>query len=289
MKIVILISLLVLNLFADKLLVINSNSNIQKYKSVEKSFIENYKGSYEILDLSNLSQKEIKDYLYDEYPDTIYAIGAKAYIYSNMYLPEKTIFFSSIVNYQRFEMSDDRYGVATELHEGMKLTLIKSLFNKTKSISIVYSDFTEDLYNSFKNYAPLLGLEIKGKKISRSGELDKAFIEKSDALLLISDPILLKNEKNVIKLFEDMEKLKKPVFAYHKLFIDFGATLVISADNPTIGRQVSLMVNRHNKKKEFKKIQIPIGTNVIFNKKQADKIGLSYDKKGLSVVNEVIE
>ncbi len=289
MRTLFILALLIINLYGSKLLVLNSNSKIEKYKSVQKAFTENYKGDFEVLDLSKISKKQIKEYLYDEYPDTVYAIGTKAYSYANMFIPEKTIFFSSIVNYKRLNIKNNRYGVSNELHSGMNLIIIKSLFTDISSLGIIYSEYTKDLFESFRENAESMGIIIKGEKISKNGDIDRTLLKETDALVMIADPMLLKNEADVLEIFQEMNSLKKPVFAYHELFIRFGASVVISAHNPTIGAQVASMVKDYQDKKDFPKIQIPMGTNVIFNKKTADALGLKYNEQALSVVNKVIE
>lgn len=289
MRLLCIIALLVVSLYGNKILVINSNSSIDKYRSVENAFLMSFEKPYAVLDISEMSKNEIKKYLYDEYPDVIYVIGTKAYRYTNMFVPEKIIFFSSIINYKRLKLKDNRYGISNELHSGMNLTLIKSLFNRTKKLSIVYSDYTQDLYESFKENASLMKIEIIGQKISKNETIDKDILKQTDGFILIADPLLLKNEKTVISLFADMKELKKPIFAYHKLFINLGASLVISAHNPTIGRQIASMIEEFENKQEFTPIQIPMGTKVIFNKKIVDKLDIKYNKKALSVVDEVFE
>ena len=289
MKILFILALFILHLYADKILILNSNANIEKYKSVQEEFIKNTKVPYEVLDIAKLSQKEIKEYIYDEYPDIVYTIGLKAYRYVNAYIPEKTIFFSSIINHNRLGISENRYGVSNELHSGMHLTLIKSLFHETQTLSLIYSDYTKDLFENFKSNASKIGIKIIGEKITNDGSIEIENMQQTDGLILIADPLLLKDEQRVMKLFEHMEKIKKPIFAYHDLYIKFGASLVISADNPTIGRQIAHMMQLFNDKKEFIKIQIPMGTNVIFNKKMVESLGIKYDLDALSVVNKVIQ
>ena len=273
MRTLFILALLIINLYGSKLLVLNSNGKIEKYKSVQKAFMDNYKGDFEVLDLSKISKKQIKEYLHDEYPDTVYTIGTKAYSYANMFIPEKTIFFSSIVNYKRLNIKDNRYGVSNELHSGMNLTIIKSLFTDISSLGIIYSEYTKDLFESFRKNAESMGIIIKGEKISKNGDIDRTLLKETDALVMIADPMLLKNEADVLEIFKEMNSLKKPVFAYHELFIRFGASVVISAHNPTIGAQVASMVKDYQDKKDFPKIQIPMGTNVIFNKKNGGRPG----------------
>lgn len=289
MKILFTLAFFMLSLYANKILILNSNANIEKYKSVQEEFIKNTKKHYEVLDIAKLSQKEIKEYLYDEYPDIVYTIGLKAYRYANVYIPEKKIFFSSIINHNRLNMSKNRYGVSNELHSGMHLTIIKSLFHEIQTLSLIYSDYTKDLFESFKSNASNIGIKIIGEKITNDGYIEMKNILQSDGLILIADPVLLKDEQKVNKLFEDMSKIKKPIFAYHDLYIKFGASLVISADNPTIGRQIARMMQLLNNKKEFIKIQIPMGTNVIFNKKMIKNLGINYNEHAFSVISKIIE
>lgn len=289
MRLLVLLSLFILSLNAQKVLVINSNVSIEKYKNVQSSFSENFKYPFDFIDISKMNKKEIKEYLYDEYPDVVYAIGAKAYQYTNLYIPEKTIFFSSIINYKRLNLTRNRNGVSNELYSGMNLTIIKSLFPKTKKLSVIYSEYTKDLYESFKQSAKNVNIEILAHKIDKKSMVKISELKKSDGLILVADPLLLKNEKEVKKLFKQMKEIKKPIFSYDRVFINFGATLAISAHNPTIGNQIALMMTSYLKNEEYKNIQIPIGTNVIFNKKIADEFGFEYNHSALSVVNEVIQ
>ncbi len=288
MRLVLLFVLLALSLNAkEKIVVMNSNSSIQNYTVAKNSFLKNINKEVKVFDLKDKSSKEIKEYLYDEYPDIIYAIGTKAYKYANLYVPEKTIFFSSIINYQRLDLKKNRLGVSNELYTGVKNTLIKSLFNKIESLTIIYSEYTKDLFYSYKKTAKQVGVKIIGQNISK-GDIDYKKLDNTDGLILIADPLLLKDESSVITLFNKMIEYKKPVFAYHKLFIDVGATLVISVDSSIVGQQVAIMLKDYLKKKDIKKIQMPMGTTVIFNKKVADNMKIEYNENAFSFINKVI-
>ena len=289
MRLLIYLMFFLYTLNAQSIVVLNSNASVDKYKSVQNGFEENFKGQYEVLDVSKISQQQVKEFLYDEYPDIVYAIGTKAYSYANMYVPEKRIVFSSIMNYKRIKLNENRYGVSTEIYSGVQLTLIKSLFSDVQTLSIVYSHYTKDLFESFKRNATLMNIKIIAQEISKSKSIDNRILENSDGFILLADPLLLKSEHRVISLFKDAKRLKRPIFAYHELFLKLGASMVISADNPTIGRQVSSMLSELKTKNLSMKIQMPMGTSVIFNKKAADEMQLNYDNMALSVVDKVIE
>jgi putative ABC transport system substrate-binding protein len=266
----------------------SSNSKVDRYQSVENSFKETFKHQYKYIDISNMSKNEIKDYLYDECPDVVYTIGAKAYQYANTFIPEKTILFSSIVNYKRFYSKGNKSGVSNELHSGMQLTLINTIFDKQKKLGIFYSKFTKDIFEDYKQQAKKLGMDIRGFELSNE-IIDQNFFQECDAVILIADPMLIKSEKRIKYIFDTMKNLKKPVFAYNDLFIKYGASMVISADNPTIGRQIASMIEIYQQKNILKDVQFPMGTNIVLNKKLLDELDINYNKSALSVVNKIIE
>ncbi|WP_294962993.1 ABC transporter substrate binding protein [Sulfurimonas sp.] len=292
MRLLILISILTLFLQAQDILIINSNSNIQKYKETEVGFSKSINGPFKTLDISGMSSSEIREYLYTEYPDIVYAIGAKAYQYANQYIPEKKIYFSSIMNWKRLDINGERYGASQELFSEMHLTLIKSIFNDIKTIGIVYSNYTEDVMQDFSDNAQKLGIKILTQKVSKSSIAYETFDDiftKTEAMIILPDPILLSNDEIVENLFKLSKKYKKPVFAYHELFIEYGAALITSVDNLTTGRQIATMINSIAKIGVHKKILYPAGTKVIFNKKVVLNLELKFNNNSTSVIAEVIE
>ena len=281
--------LFTVSLYAETILVMNSNAQIERYKSMENAFTEDIDMDYKRIDIRNMSQNNIKEYLYDEYPDIVYAIGTKAYQYATKYIPEKKIFFSSIVNYKRLKMGKKCFGVSNELHTGMKLTLIKSLLSNTKTISMIYSRYTKSVYESFKKEAKHVGIKVIGQKIDEESVFDMPKLQSADAFVMIVDPVLLKDEKKVKGLYSTLKKSNKAIVAYHPLYIKYGAVLILSVDIPTVGRQVSSMVQSDMSGHAFTPIQMPIGTKVIFNEGLAKRMKLHYDKSALGIVNKVIK
>ena len=275
--------------YSESILVINSNDSVERYQSVENAFAKQIKNDFTRINISKMTDNEIKEYLYDVYPDIVYAIGTKAYQYAKKYIPEKKIFFSSIVNYKRLKMSKKSFGVSNELHTGMKVTLIKSLLSKTKTICMFYSRYTKDVYESFKEEARHIGIKVIGQKIEENDTFNMSNLEKADIFVMIADPVLIKNEKKVKRLYHILEKAHKPIVAYHPLYIKYGAVLVLSVDLPTVGRQIASMIHTEISGNTTTMIQAPIGTKVIFNEGLAKRIKLYYDKSALGVVNKVIK
>jgi putative ABC transport system substrate-binding protein len=278
-----------------KVLVINSNDKIEKYNESYLAFKEDYEGVFNTIVVSNMKSRDIKEFLYDEYPDVIYTIGSKAYQYANFYIPEKIIFFSSIVNWKRLPSStnENRFGVSHELHSEMQLTLIKTAFPTIEKIGIVYSKYTEELVKEVEKSGKSLDIKVEKHRIfegTSNIEEFKSFINKTDAVMIIPEPTLLRKENLLKEILTFLQENKKPILAYHQLFLDYGAVLIVSADNPTTGRQISTMINGFSDEfEDVDKVQYPAGTKIIFNKKEADRIGLDYSQSVLYISNEVVE
>lgn len=289
MRLIYVLLLSTILLYSETILIMNSNAKVERYKSMESEFSKHIKNDFTRIDIAKMSKNDIKEYLYDKYPDIVYAIGTKAYQYATKYIPEKKIFFSSIMNYKRLKMGKKCFGVSNELHPGMKLTLIKSLLNKTKTISLIYSHYTKNVYESFKEEAKHVGIKVIGQKIDEDSVFDMRKLQSTDAFLLIADPILLKDEKKVKELFNALKKANKPIIAYHPLYVKYGAVLILSVDIPTVGRQVASMIQSDMSGHTLTPIQMPIGTKVIFNEGLAKRMKLHYDKSALGIVNKVIK
>lgn len=292
MRLLFFISLFTLFLHAQTLLVINSNSDVKKYTEAVDEFSKNFNQPFKILDISHMKSREIKKYLYDEYPDSVYAVGAKAYQYANEYIPEKEIYFSSIADWKKLTMEGKRYGISNELHSGMQLTIVKSIFNNIKTIGVIHSKYTQNIINDLSQDAELLGIKIIPIKIDEDSVntiQSEDTVQHSDAMLVIADPVFLNNEKAVENLFRLSKEHKKPVIAYHELFIKYGATLIISADNPTIGRQMASMIESKLNEEPIENIQYPAGTNIILNKREAALIDVEFTPDISSIATEVIE
>lgn len=287
MRIFLILLLTFISLYAQKVLVLNSNNSIVKYKETVDAFTKEFNKPFTILDISNKSENMVKEYLYDEYPDIVYTVGAKAYQYAYKYLPEKNIYFSSIVNWKRLKHNNNTYGVSNELHSSMHLTLIKSIFTNIENIGIIYSNYTHNIVDDFQISSESLNINIVPLKINRKTiELEPFtdLINNVDAIIVIPDPILLNKQEVVKKLFNNSKKSGKAIFAYHEVFLKYGAVLSISIDNPTTGRQIANMIQNNNNN-----IQYPAGTKVIFNKKEAILQNILFNKNIGSFVNQVIE
>ena len=279
-----------------KVLLINSDATVEKYRVAQEEFKKTY--SRPVLEI-NLDDKkwkvpDVEDLLYDEYPDLVYCIGSKAYFIANRFVSEKDIVFSSIVNWQRLPVTKKTYGVSSELYSGMQMTLFRYIFPDVKKIGVLYSEkYNSQWFNAARAEAKEMGIEIIGQHISEGKQTIKALkdlMPKVDVLWLIADPLIMTDKENLTEVFNECEAKKVPVFSYHDIFVEYGAVLIVSVDEPTIGRQAAGMAKEITSVgKMEEKVQYPAGSHIILNLKKVKEYGLPYKEEALSMVNQIVE
>ena len=138
-----------------------------------------------------------------------------------------------------------------------------------------------------------MGIQIIAQAVSETRKDIVPSVEKLlpdiNAFWLIPDPVIMGNKDNLVELLETCDKEKVPVFSYHEALEKYGVTLIVSVDEPTIGRQaagIALELLRGEKVGE--KVQFPAGSHIILNLKKVSEYGLQYNENSLSAVNQII-
>jgi putative ABC transport system substrate-binding protein len=285
-----------LNADHSKILVINSDSSVEKYEAAQMEFKSAI--TYSTIDV-NLGEKEwklqeIEDLLYDEYPDLVYCIGTKAYVAANRFLSEKNIVFSSIINWKRLPVNKRTFGISNELPSEMEIMLFRYIFPGLRKIGVLYSEeYNGEWVNQAGAQAKEMGVEIIGYVVDESKQAVSALKESLpniDALWLISDPVILSDRQVLMQLFSECDAGKKPVFSYQEAFAKQGAVLIVSVDNATIGRQAAKMAMDVLSGEEIdEKVQFPAGSQIIMNLNKVKEYGLEYNTDALASVNQLIE
>jgi putative ABC transport system substrate-binding protein len=174
------------------------------------------------------------------------------------------------------------------------MTLFRYIFPEVKKIGVLYSEqYSSQWFNDARAEAREMGIEIIGKHISESKQSINALKElmpKVDALWLISDPLIMTDKENLKEVFKVCEAKKVPVFSYHDIFVEYGAVLIVSVDDPTIGRQAAgIATEALSVGKMDEKVQYPAGSHIILNLKKVKEYDLQYNEEALSVVNQIVE
>ena len=91
-------------------------------------------------------------------------------------------------------------------------------------------------------------------------------------------------------LFDQCKIRQKPVFVYDEAYLKFGATLVVSADLQTIGRQAATLVKTIMLRQEIStKVQPPAGTQIILNNKKVKECHLEFNESAMDSINTIVE
>lgn len=283
-----------------KVLLIIANASVEKYRDAEAGFMQRYKGKVLRIDLGDKKSwtyRRVKSFLYREYPDIIYTIGSKAYLIANQLISEKTILFSSIVNWQRLPNihAKNRYGISNELHSGMQLSLIRQLLPQVDKIGLLYSDkYTRHLYNEMQMNAKLTGHNILSLVIDnnqwQAGKKVESLLQQVDILLLPSDPLLMKEKQQTINIIQAGIKSNTAIVGYFDAIVENSGMLSLSVDATTIGRQVAGLLKRLIEgKTPKKKIGYPAGSDLTLNIKTLKQLQLPFNQQALFMFNRTIE
>ncbi len=279
-----------------KIMVLNSNAAVDKYRIAQEEFSQSISMPVSKVDLggAKLKLRDIEDLLYNEYPDLVYCIGTKAYLLANKFISERKIVFSSILNWRRLPMAQNTYGISNELNPEMQMTLYRYIFPDIKRIGVLYSkEYNRQWFKEAQNAAKEMDVKIIGCSVFRKKDVAselKSLVNKVDALWLISDPVVMAHKESLLEVFKECDKKRIPILTYHEVFVDYGAILIVSVDNPTTGRQAAAISQELLAGDEVKKdVQLPAGSHIFLNLKKANAYGLKHSEMALSAVNTIIE
>lgn len=111
-----------------------------------------------------------------------------------------------------------------------------------------------------------------------------------DALWLIPDPLVISEKKYLYEILDQCDKKKIPVFSYHNAFVNLGAVMSVSVDDPTIGRQAAGIVTELIAgETPSDKVQFPAGSNISLNLKKVKEYNLEYNRDALGLVNNILK
>ena len=281
-----------------KILIVNSDASVSKYREVKSAFTSQInKQSVRTVEFSidaNHQPEQLQNIIKSEKPDLIFSIGSQAYQLSNQYGETKPILFSSAINWQRFGHRDNTFGIANELSVSQELSLSRYVLPGLNRIGVIYDPkFNSERIAEARKQASELGLTLIELNSFDADSLEKnveELLSKIDILWLIADPSVLSDKETVEKIFNLSTEHKKPIITYSNAFMSYGASLIIAADTPTMGRQAANMAQNillHERINEL--VQTPAGSHIALNVCQLNKINIHYNADALDAVNQIIE
>lgn len=287
-----------LNPARPKILIVNSDGTVEKYRIARDNFqqeIEHFGGKVIDLDLrASDDGATIERIIGSESPDLIYSIGSKAYQLTSKVSREKPVLFSSVINWQRFGRNNNSYGVANELSMVQELSLMRLMLPGATRIGIIYNPlYSKERVAQARAEAAELGLQLIEQTVGNNDYLRRALdnlLPKIDVLWLIADPGILTDRQVVTQIFSAVEKYQKPIYAYSDAYLSLGASLVVAADTPTIGRQAANLAESILKHEKISDpVQTPAGSHITLNICQLGKLRARYNEDALDSVNQLLE
>ncbi|MDD5273122.1 MAG: ABC transporter substrate binding protein [Methylovulum sp.] len=281
-----------------KILIVNSDATVNKYRQVKEAFtlqIGAYAGRIIDFDVQQAARPELLEKLIkDESPDLIYSIGSQAYQLASQFGGGKPVLFSSVINWQRFERHDNSYGIANELSLTQELSLLRFVLPSLRRIGVIYDPrYSTERINEARSQASELGLVLIEQTVDDGHPLAQnldGLLDKIDVLWLIADPGVLADRASVEKIFTSSSQHKKPVYTYSDAFMNYGASLVVAADTPTMGRQAANMAQAILLREPLKEtVQSPAGSHITLNACQLGKLDTHYNSDALDAVNQLLE
>lgn len=278
-----------------RVLVVNTNSAVERYFAVQQSYINTLKDiEIFVVDLKEDRHptETLQDLLNQQSFDAVYAIGAKALGAIDYLDPDVPIIFSSVLNWRRFENQKNIYGVASEIAPEARLTWMKYFFPTIMKVGVLYSNENRALILEAVKAASGMNIELVAVNTKTSSEVTavaESLLGKVDVLWIIPDPVVMSSPSDTQSLLVLAEQYRKPVFAYNDFFMDLGALFAVSADVATTGRQAALMTHKVlHRGLRGQSIQFPAGSDISLNIGKVEDYSLPLNESALDSVSRFV-
>lgn len=281
---------------ARPVLVVNSDDSIARYQIPAASFAAAMRGHPVVtLDLHDRIDpvETLQDYLNEYAVAGVYAVGAKALGAVNYLAPEVPVVYSAVLAWREFQRESDAHGIASDIAPDAQLIWFRHFFPDIKRLGLLYSDNNSHMLDNAIAAAKRTGLTLVPRRVAHAhsqAEQLQRLLEDVDALWLISDPTVLSSTESITNLFAQADQKKVPVFSYKRLFVDYGATLSITADEVTSGRQAAVMLHQlMHADKPLPAVQFPAGSAITLNLDRVRRYQLNLNRTALDSVRELVD
>ncbi|MBF0567141.1 MAG: hypothetical protein HQK89_18100 [Nitrospirae bacterium] len=276
-----------------KVLVINSDSTVDKYNLVKAGFLSNINFDKVEINLNDpgMDETHVSGIIKEESPDIVYTIGTKAYMYAFKLANGRGHVFTAVLNWRRLPVNDTTYGISDGVPQAIQLNMFHYFFPDLKTVGILYSEsYNKSWVDLAVNEGRNVNISVIGKTVSKPEEVGaslKELLTQADAVWLIPDPVVLSKSEYSDIIFKESANAKKPVFAYSLIYKQDGAVFIITSDIPTTARQSAALVKELIRNgSAVNKVQDPAGTFIFLNQKKAMDYGMKLNEEALPMVNQ---
>ncbi len=161
------------------------------------------------------------------------------------------------------------------------LALIKEILPYSRTVSLLYSDYSEPFYQQLRQAATQLQLTINGKKVSATSDIYNALdnaVKNSDVLLAIPDPTIY-NRHTIKTIFLTSYQDEVPIIGFSRSYTKAGAISSLHSDISDISKQLSEVIAyfiQNNKK--LPAASYPSYFHVSTNPKVAHSLSIPLDE-----------
>ncbi|MFH1217752.1 MAG: ABC transporter substrate binding protein [Pseudomonadota bacterium] len=277
-----------------------SNSE-SAYKQGALSFTENSTFSAQLFNLQGdiEADPDLKGKLLACKPDIIFALGAKAAYVAKLWTRDRQdipVIFAMVLNWQRYKLLDGAVniaGIGAELAPGTQFVNMTMFSPKVRRIGVVSSPHSTQILEQAQKAAHLLGMELVVELIHRSNNFQHAFKKLAgqvDAFWILNDPMVYTLE-NIDWLEERCLKEKLLCVGQTQNIARMGVALSINPDINQIGAQAASMARNIIENDQNPKdigVMDPLATQILFNVRTAERIGLEVTPQSLDIATTVI-
>jgi putative ABC transport system substrate-binding protein len=280
------------------ILLVNSDASISRYRETEAAFRESLPGTRIVaidLEQTGESTQDLDAWITRERPDLLYFIGSKAYELAGGLESNLPVIFSSVINWERFPHRENTFGISNDLALNQSLSLLKFIFPNRPKVGVLYDrEYNQALVEEAIQYSKELGVTLitrvtDSRNPNRILDTFESLLDEVDLVWVIPDPGILMNRDQVADLFQIATESSKPVVAYSRVFIPFGASLILSPDIPTTGRQAAnfsqLLLGAA---KPSTPVLPPAGSDIILNACQLERMKVDYNQDSLDSVSQLV-
>ena len=279
-------------------MVVNSNASIARYEETESAFRASLPGMRIVaddLELTGDSTEDLEALIGRERPDLLYFIGSKAFELAGQLESKVPAIFSSVINSERFPHRANTFGIGNDLSLNQSLSLLKFIFPDRKKVGVLYDrEYNQALVDEAIRYSRELDITLiarvtDSRNPNRILDTFESLVDEVDLIWMIPDPGILMNRDQVADLFQMATESFKPIVAYSRVFIPFGASLILSPDISTTGRQAAnLSQMLLGGSKPSTPVLPPAGSEIILNACQLERMKVDYNQDSLDSVSQLV-
>lgn len=280
----------------NRVVILNSDLSVENYLVAQTAFKAALGPGTVEVDLGRnwINEAEVERTIRSQNPEVLYCIGSKAYLLAARIARDRRIILSSAINWQRFPDRRNTHVIASEVSPAAQLAMFRYFFPSLRRVGVLYSRaFNKEWLEAARTAAREIDIDVVAEVLTRPRDLDAALAQllpKVDALWLVSDPVALASQESVQSIFAACDARKLPVFAYSTAYAPLGATLIISPDIPTIGRQAAGIVEEAARDPRLPPgVLEPAGSEVTLNLGRLRRYDLRFNEDALDSVNNLLK